>query len=124
MRTVSIYVETSVWSHAFAEDAPESKEATLAFFDRARSEAFELFVSEVVLAEVSRASERRAAQIQQLILDAGPVVLDFDEETDRLAQQFLGLGAVPPAKTEDAQHVAIATVGELDVLVSWMSGGA
>jgi hypothetical protein len=44
MHKPSIYVETSVWSYAFAEDAPESQKATLDFFAAARKEAFQLFI--------------------------------------------------------------------------------
>ncbi len=42
-------VETSVWSHAFAEDAPELREATEQFLDEAQTGKYDLFVSEVVL---------------------------------------------------------------------------
>lgn len=36
MHKLTIYVETSVWSHAFAEDAPDLRQATLDFFKAAR----------------------------------------------------------------------------------------
>ena len=119
MPALSIYVEPSVWSHAFAEDAPESKAATMEFFDRAAQGKYELFVSEIVLAEISRAPEELGTKLQGLLRKTGPVLLEFDQESDELAQQFLGLGAVPPAKIEDAQHVAVAVINELDILVSW-----
>ena len=116
MHKSSIYVETSVWSYAFAEDAPESRKATLDFFDFAREGLYELFVSEVVLDELSRAPNDLAKTLQQLIQQIRPVDLEFGEEADHLAQEFLQLGAVPPSKIEDAQHVAV--VNELDMLVS------
>ena len=119
MQKSSIYVETSVWSYAFAQDAPESRKATLDFFDLARQGLYELFVSEVVLAELSRAPKELAGTLQQLIQEMIPVNLEFAEEADHLAQEFLRLGAVPPSKIEDAQHVAVAVVNELDILVSW-----
>ncbi len=49
MRKLTIYVETSVWSHAFADDAPDSREATLEFLESARQGTYDLFVSEIVL---------------------------------------------------------------------------
>jgi len=119
MRKPSIYVETSVWSQAFADDAPESRDATLEFLATARRGAYELFVSEVVLAEISRASDELAAQLGELVQGLGPGVLEFDEEIDALARSFLEHRALPASKVEDAQHVAVAVVNELDVLVSW-----
>lgn len=115
----SIYVETSVWSHAFAEDAPESRDATLRFLRRAGPDLLGLFISDVVLAELSRAPAPLDAQLLGLVERSSPTVLELDEEADALAQHFLDLGAVPRPKIEDAQHVAVAVVNELDMLVSW-----
>jgi hypothetical protein len=36
-----------------------------------------------------------------------------------LAFRYIEHGAIPEAKLEDAQHVAYATVHEMDILVSW-----
>ncbi|MCK4849792.1 MAG: PIN domain-containing protein [Phycisphaerae bacterium] len=119
MHKLSIYVETSVWSYAFAEDAPESRKATEDFFELARQNLYELFVCDVVLDELGRAPEELARMFGKLVQEIKPVNLEFDREADRLAQQFLQLGAVPPSKIEDAQHVAVAVVNELDMLVSW-----
>ena len=88
------------------------------FFDRAAQGKYDLFVSEIVLAEVSRAPDELGTKLQALLRKTSPLLLEFDEESDRLAQQFLRLGAVPPAKIEDAQHVAVAVINELDILVS------
>lgn len=119
MRKLSIYVETSVWSHAFADDAPESRDATLEFLEAARQGKYDLFVSEIVLAEIAQASHELAARLRQLLEELDPVFLEFDEDMDRLAQEFLQRGALPRSRIEDAQHVAVAVVSELDALVSW-----
>ncbi len=119
MHKPSIYVETSVWSHAFAEDAPESRDATLTFFETARQGSYELFVSEIVFQEISRASDQLAIRLRKLVDDLAPVSLDFDEDMFRLSQEFLQHGAVPPSKVDDARHVAVAVANEMDILVSW-----
>jgi hypothetical protein len=41
------------------------------------------------------------------------------EECTRLAFRYIDAGIVPAKKREDALHVAIATVYNMDVLVSW-----
>jgi predicted nucleic acid-binding protein len=119
MPKLSIYVETSVWSHAFADDAPDSREATLKFLDAARQGKYDLFVSEVVFEEVLRAPTELAARLRELVQELAPVSLDFDEDSFRLAQEFLQHGVVSPSSIDDARHVAVAVVSELDVLVSW-----
>lgn len=119
MPKLSIYVETSVWSHAFADDAPDSREATLKFLDAARQAKYDLFVSEVVFEEVSRAAPELAARLRELLQELAPVSLDFDEDMFGLAQEFLQHSVVSPSSIDDARHVAVAVVSELDVLVSW-----
>lgn len=119
MRKLSVYAETSVWSHAFAEDAPELREATEQFFDNAREGRYDLFISSVVLQEIARADKELATKLRRLIDDLSPIELDFDDDMDRLSQEYLSHGVVPPSKVEDAQHVAAAVSSELDVLASW-----
>ena len=119
MRKLSVYVETSVWSHAFAEDAPPLREATERFLADAREGKYELYISDVVLDEIARAKEELADRLRQLVKELDPVILHLDEDMDLLAQDFLEQGVVPPSKIEDSQHVAAAVVSELDVLVSW-----
>jgi predicted nucleic acid-binding protein len=119
MRKLSVYVETSVWSQAFAEDVPDIRKATEQFFAEARDGKNDLFISVVVLREIARANEELATQLRRLVDEFAPVVLNFDDDMDRLAQAYLEHGVVPPSKIEDAQHVAAAVASDLDVLVSW-----
>jgi len=119
MRKLDVYVETSVWSHALADDAPEARRATLDFFAAAGEESYQLFVSEVVLEEISRAAGELAHQMEELVDRYHPVLLEFDEEAARLADEYVEHGAVPPSKRDDARHVAVAVTNEMDALVSW-----
>jgi predicted nucleic acid-binding protein len=116
---LSIYVETSVWSHAFAEDAPESRAATERFLEDAREGKYDLFVSDVVLDEFRRASDELERLLRGLVSDLNPVFLEFDEDCFSLSQEFLQHGIVPPSKVDDARHVAVAVANELDILLSW-----
>ena len=115
----AIYVETSVWSHVFAEDAPDRRAETMLFLRKAPSMGHALFISDVVVREIARAPRELARRLLRLVDKHAPQVLDFGDEAARLAERFLELNVVPPSKTEDAQHVAVAVVNALDVLVSW-----
>ncbi len=119
MHKLSVYVETSVWSQALAEDAPEIRKATERFLAEARKGTYNLFVSDVVMEEIARASKETAERLRGLVTELDPVLLEFDEESFSLAREFLRVGAVPPSKVDDARHVALALTKSLDVLVSW-----
>lgn len=119
MPRLSVYVETSVWSHAFADDAPESREATRRFFEDARKGKYDLFVSDVVLDEFARASKETSRLLRGLVDELSPTFLDFDEDAFALSREYLQHGVVPVSKVDDARHVAVAVTHELDVLLSW-----
>ena len=59
MRKLKLYLETSVWNFYFADDAPEKRDITKEFFNNVRKGQYEIFISEVVLAEISKANESK-----------------------------------------------------------------
>ncbi len=121
MRTLKLYIETSVWSHWYADDAPERRDSTREFLSRCRdnSVASRLHISAFVLDELRGAPDRLATQLVKLLEDFYPAMLEPTAEVHELAQTYADLGAIPPGKLADRLHVAIATVAEMDMLVSW-----
>ena len=119
MQKLDVYIETSVWSFAFAKDVPDYKADTLAFFELCRKRAFEPYVSRAVLAEIQFADVRLRKRLEELVGSVNPVLLPWLPEADSLSKAFVRESVVPRGKPEDARHVAIAMVHELDVLVSW-----
>lgn len=47
------------------------------------------------------------------------IELDVTEEVEELAKSYMDKGIVPEKKEDDALHVAIATVAEMDALITW-----
>ncbi|MBI5874963.1 MAG: hypothetical protein HZB81_03820 [Deltaproteobacteria bacterium] len=48
-----------------------------------------------------------------------PMMLEVTGEIDELADIYIAEAIVPGKKRDDALHIAIATVYEMDALVSW-----
>jgi len=119
MKKVHVYIETSVWSFAFAEDVPEYRADTIAFFDLCRRRLFEPYVSSAVLSEIEFAEAPLRKRLEELVRSVRPVLLPWLPEADDLSKAFVRERAVPPSKPQDARHVAIAMAHDLDVLVSW-----
>jgi len=77
------------------------------------------YISALVLEEVSRAHDSVRRRIAT-VLDKSPVtVLDESEESVALAQAYIAAGAIPSDFEDDARHVAIATLNDINVIVSW-----
>ncbi len=55
----------------------------------------------------------------ELIKTCSVVDLEITEEADNLAKSYMRKGIVPNKNEDDALHVAIATVAEMDALVTW-----
>lgn len=77
----------------------------------------ELFTSQVVLDEIT-SGETAMAQ-QRLDVMAQIKLLDLTDEANALTKDILASGLLPAAADRDAAHIALATVHEMDVLLSW-----
>jgi len=119
MQKFNVYIETSVWSFVFAEDAPDYRADTLKFFDLCKKREFEPYISNVVLNEIQHAKTPLRKRLEEVIRDVKPVLLTASPEADSLSDAFLRAHVIPTSMPEDARHVAVAIVHGIDVLVSW-----
>jgi len=78
---------------------------------------FEAFVFQIVLEELAGGDPERATQ--RLKLAEGFPLLDIDEEVERAAAYYAEQMAMPRRNLRDAFHLAIASVHEIEYLVTW-----
>ena len=121
MASESVYVETTIFSYLAAR---EPRDAILAAHHRLTREWWErdrhhyrLVSSAIVLAEISRGNQEMAAKRLAL---AGPIaLLAISPPVEALAESLLARGLVPRSVTDDALHIAVATVGHAAYLLTW-----
>ena len=118
IRRLRLYLDTSVFNFIFADDDPRKKEITEKFFDSLPNLG-QIFISEVVLREIRRAPEPRQTELSGLIGRYTPRLLELNPETIDLAEKYLDEGIIPRKYRDDALHIAVAVVNDLDVVVSW-----
>ena len=82
-----------------------------------RRENFTLYISEVVLEELARGDQEIAIKRLDLIRELP--LLALNEAVEELAQQFLTKSNLPPKASDDALHIALATVYKVDYLLTW-----
>ncbi len=119
MKNLKLYLETSTWNFYYADDAPEKQTVTRVFFEALPTSHYDIYISEVVLAEIDNADESKAIQLTNLIERVKPTILLLEPIVGQLADAYLSNRILPPKAFADAQHIAIATVNELDYIVSW-----
>ena len=102
------YFETDRDAHADA----------VTLFEECAAGKFEPYTSDYVLAELEPTPEPKRGQMLNLIGKYHVNVLNPSEETNILAEKYIAEGALPGGSLTDARHIAMATVGELDIIVS------
>jgi len=103
MKKVHVYIETSVWSFAFAEDVPEYRADAIVSFDLCRKRLFEPYVSSAVLSEIQFAQAPLRKRLEELVRTVKPVLLPWLPEADDLSDAFVREKAVPPEQTSRCQ---------------------
>lgn len=119
MRNLKLYLETSVWNFVFADDTPEKRDITIEFFEKVKQGEYDVFISQTVLSEIDRAGEAKKGQLMQLIKECNPQMLDITQEAVDLSKEYISQRIIPEAKVEDALHVAVASVYEMDAVITW-----
>jgi predicted nucleic acid-binding protein len=119
MRKNKIYLDTSIISFIFADDSPEFREFTIDFFED-YSRDFDLYISEIVLLEINNNSnENLKIKMLESIEKYNIKKLEYNEEIDEIAKNYILNKIIPENKIEDSLHVAYATYYEIDILLSW-----
>lgn len=121
MRKKQFYIETSTWSHFYADDTPEKRDWTRDFFQKceAQRELVALYVSKYVLDELDATPGAKRQEFLSLVQKHHPVIIRSTKEVEELAEAYLLHAALPPCARIDALHAAAATIERVQVLVSW-----
>lgn len=119
MKMLKLYIETSVWNFLFADDAPEKMSETHRFFEEIRSGDYELFISELVITEIERATKQIRDKLLEKIDEFEPEELKITDAVRTLALKYVDVNLLPENSFDDLMHAAIAAVNDMDFLVSW-----
>ena len=115
------YIETTIPSYYVARASMNviqaSRQATTrAWWDGGHSN-FELFTSQEVLQEAGIGDAGMARQRLELL--ASITKLELTEDVGALAQRLIDAGLVPEKAASDAVHIAVASVHQMNYLVTW-----
>jgi hypothetical protein len=117
----TVYIETTIVGHLTARltaDAVVAGQmlATRKWWKDSRAH-FEIFTSELVLAEASRGDPDAASE--RLDALAGVPLLSIPEASADLADALVARNALPFKARVDAAHVAIAATTGMEYLLTW-----
>jgi len=116
-----IYIESTIPSYVVARPARDLLQAarqrlTWDWWHSKRGR-HDLFASQIVLDEIASGDAEMARQRLELVTPIN--LLDLTDDAKTLTKDILRSGALPPEADRDAAHIALATVHEMDILLSW-----
>ena len=91
---------------------------TVKLFEEIRAGKYEAYTSAYATQELSRAPKEKFLKMMGLIEKFNITILDPSEEADSLADLYQQKGILPARSTTDARHIAVATVNDLDMILS------
>lgn len=115
MKKQRIYLDTSVFGGYF--DA-EFEEFTIPLFKRINNGEYEVLLSAVLQRELEQAPENIKNLIKGLKSEYTEFI-DEDNEAVELATDYVIEKVVGKTSFADCLHIALATVNQADLLVSW-----
>ncbi|RMG00263.1 MAG: hypothetical protein D6735_13940 [Acidobacteria bacterium] len=116
---ISVYLETSVIGAYLDNSEPFRRDLTIRWLERELSE-YEAFVSPLVRREIQMMSEPYRSAYLKIIEPMKNI--DISEEAAILAEGYISRGIFHRKHLIDAFHVALASVNEIDYLVTWSFG--
>ncbi len=113
-RQLRVYADTSVFGGVLD---PEFSAPSKKFFDEVAAGRFVLVISPVVEEELEQAPDTIRSFFASVAEFASEV--EITREAIALQQQYIERGVVAERSLTDALHVAMATVSECELIVSW-----
>jgi hypothetical protein len=114
VQPIRVYADTSVYGGVFDE---EFAKPSRSFFDWVRQGRFRLVLSALVRSEIAQAPEHVRAFVAER--ETMAELVDAGDDAIKLRRAYLDAGIVGPKWNVDALHVAVATVSNCRVIVSW-----
>ena len=116
MGKLKIYLDTSVFSAYYDERVKTRSEQTKIFWQKLVE--YEGYISQIVLDELGAVTDEELRR-KLMDLTKGFETLNIDSKAEALADQYIKRGIFPEKYRDDALHLAIATINDVDILISW-----
>lgn len=117
----SVYIESSVISYITARPSRDvvtlARQAITIEWWEEYKDSYDAYISELVIEEIG-SGDLVASQKRLSVIETIPV-LEATKNSKILAKALIAENAIPESSAEDAIHISIAAVQEIDFLLTW-----
>jgi predicted nucleic acid-binding protein len=118
IKNLRLYLETTLFNYYFDADR-DGHPDTVKLFEAVCAGEYEAYTSSYTVTELKDAPEPKQSKMLKLIEKCGIVMLNADDESDRLADRYISEGVISPNHRYDGAHIAIASIHGLDCILSF-----
>jgi hypothetical protein len=92
---------------------------TLTLWGDIMADMYDIVISDLTFVEIDDCAEPKRSFMRQCAAEINFENVLRDDETERLSALYFERGGLPPKSKDDALHIAIATVHNCDIILSW-----
>jgi len=118
---IKVYLDTSVIGYLRADDLPERMKDTLDFWEILKTGKFEVYISDVVITELSRCYEPKRSELFTHLaeIDYNKIDIENNDEIDAISEEIRKLHILPSKSNDDRRHIAAAIYNRCNIIISW-----
>jgi predicted nucleic acid-binding protein len=114
-----LYLDTTIPSAVFDLSKPTRQKITQNWFKNF-ADNYELYISDITINEIEKTTNTiKRENIENLLFKNNVSILQLNEKAEKLAEEYIKKGAFPENARDDAKHIAIAVVNEIESIASW-----
>ena len=118
IKKLRLYLETTVFNYYFDIDR-DGNQDTVRLFEAIGEGIYEGYTSRYVMFELHKAEDPKKSDMLALVDKYGIRILEYDAEAVMLSKLYISNGIIPATCRLDSSHVAMASVYNLDCVVSY-----
>lgn len=119
MKTMKVYLDTSVISYLDQKDAPERMKETQHMWELFKKGRYEIYISDIVVYEINKCRTEKREILLDYLDQIEYNIIETDENTVSLAEKFIDFGILKRKSYDDCRHIAAAVLAECDLIISW-----
>ena len=119
MKQLRLYLDTSIISYLYQSDVPEKEKSTNLFWDKVKSDIYDIFISDITLRELNECPEPKRSLMLEKLAEIKMNVISIDDEMINMVKKILDLKILTDKSKDDCFHISAAMVTGCDYLLSW-----
>jgi len=117
IRIPKIYLETTIFNYYFDTER-DAHADTVKLFEEIKTGKYKAYTSPYAVGELEKAPAEKYLKMLKLIEDYDIIILAASDEVAELGLVYQERGILPSRSTVDALHIAVATVHDMDMILS------